>query len=164
MSKRKQDSCFLRTTSAKIQGNEEASLAHESLIESISCRIQDALSQKFCDLSLEEIKKGYYVYVENVLNPLTTSDLMLWKSAIPKSGWTGIQKIQGNGDFRKGHYRYQTSPGTRSYAHYSGVELVDQALRNIFTCKDDVVRQYYLKSTDGRKLVYFIIFQLISPL
>lgn len=119
-------------------------------VDEIACKIQDALNDKFCQLSIEEIGKGFYVCIENILEPLSAESLMEWKSSLPKTNWRGIQKIQGNGEYRTGHYRFQTAPQrNKPFPHYPGFLAIDRALRNLFACKDDMLTMYYLKSIKG---------------
>jgi len=120
-------------------------------VDDIACKIQDALNDKFCQMSMEEIGKGFYVYIKNILEPLSTESLMDWKTTLPTSNWRGIQKIQGDGEYRGGHYRFQIVPQRNKYfPHYPGLIAVDEALRKLFTCKSDNITMYYLKSIKGR--------------
>ena len=122
-------------------------------IEEISIKISDALTTKFIELPIEKISKGFYVYIENVMDPLSTDELLNWKSSLPKNGWTGIQKIYGNSKYRKGNYRFQIAPGEKSFPHYTGLKLIELALKKLFVGKDDRITLYYLKSIEGKFIV-----------
>ena len=53
--------------------------------------IDDVITTKFFDLSIEQISKGYYVYIENVLDALPTKELMEWKASLPQQGQTQVK-------------------------------------------------------------------------
>jgi hypothetical protein len=40
------------------------------IIDEIATKKSDALTTKFIELPIEKISKGFYVYIENVINPL----------------------------------------------------------------------------------------------